>query len=44
MEAGLYQIEISLDYTLCDGFKDPPVDWYKKGTHFTPDFYSLCLL
>ena len=32
MEAGLYQIEISLDYTLCDGFKDPPVDWYKKGT------------
>ena len=31
MEAGSYQIEISLDYTLCDGFKDPPVDWYKKG-------------
>ncbi|CAB4011400.1 Hypothetical predicted protein, partial [Paramuricea clavata] len=31
MEAGLYQIEINLDYTLCDGFKDPPVDWYKKG-------------
>ena len=31
MEAGLYQIEIHLDYTLCDGFKDPPVDWYKKG-------------
>ena len=44
MEAGFYQIEISLDYTLCDGFKDPPVDWYKKGTHFTPDFYSLCFL
>ena len=32
MEAGLYQIEINLDYTLCDGFKDPPVDWYKKGS------------
>ena len=33
MEAGLYQIEIYLDYTLCDGFKDPPVDWYKKGKY-----------
>ncbi len=31
MEAGLYQIEINLDYTLCDGFKDPPMDWYEKG-------------
>ena len=31
MEAGDYGVEITLDYTLCDGFKDPPVDWYKKG-------------
>ncbi|XP_028403765.1 uncharacterized protein LOC114526376 [Dendronephthya gigantea] len=31
MEAGFYQIEITLDYTLCDGFKDPPAYWYKKG-------------
>ena len=34
MEAGLYQIEINLDYTLCDGFNDPPVDWYKKGIYY----------
>ncbi|XP_028403713.1 uncharacterized protein LOC114526330 [Dendronephthya gigantea] len=33
MEAGLYQIEITLDYTLCDGFKDPPAYWYKKGSY-----------
>ena len=38
MEAGLYQIEISLDYTLCDGFKDPPVDWYRKGTYTVHQF------
>ena len=33
MEAGYYRIEIKLDYTLCDGFKDPPVDWYRKGSY-----------
>ena len=38
MEAGLYQIEISLDYTLCDGFKDPPVDWYRKGMYTVHQF------
>ena len=38
MESGLYHIEIYLDYTLCDGFKDPPVDWFKKGKRSISDF------
>ena len=30
-EPGKYEAEIFLDYTLCDGMKDPPVDWFIKG-------------
>ena len=30
-EPGKYSAEIVLDYTLCDGMKDPPVDWFIKG-------------
>ena len=32
MEPGTYSIRIFLDYSLCDGLRDPPVDWYKQGT------------
>lgn len=28
---GVYSAEIYLDYTLCDGYKDPPVGWFVKG-------------
>ena len=31
LEPGLYRAEIMLDYTLCDGLRDPPVDWFKIG-------------
>ena len=31
MEPGIYQLMISLDYSLCDGFKDPPRDWFIMG-------------
>ena len=31
MEPGIYQLMIYLDYSLCDGFKDPPRDWFIKG-------------
>ena len=31
MEPGIYQLSIYLDYSLCDGFKDPPRDWFIKG-------------
>ena len=30
-EPGIYQVLIFLDYSLCDGFKDPPPDWFIKG-------------
>lgn len=32
-EPGKYNAEIVLDYTLCDGMKDPPVDWFIKGNY-----------
>lgn len=31
MEPGVYKINIILDYTLCDGLIDPPMDWFKNG-------------
>ncbi|KAJ7374433.1 hypothetical protein OS493_007539 [Desmophyllum pertusum] len=31
MEPGVYKLLIYLDYSLCDGFKDPPLDWFIKG-------------
>lgn len=31
MEAGVYTASIILDFTLCDGFKDPPSDWFVTG-------------
>lgn len=31
VEAGIYHVEITLDYTLCDGFRDPPENWFILG-------------
>lgn len=31
LEPGKYSADIILDYTMCDGMKDPPIDWFKKG-------------
>ena len=31
MEPGEYKIKMILDYTLCDGLIDPPMDWFKNG-------------
>lgn len=28
-EPGYYKADIFLDFTLCDGFRDPPPDWFK---------------
>ena len=33
MEPGIYTLDIRLDYTLCDGFRDPPVEWFHKGLY-----------
>lgn len=30
-EPGSYWAEIVLDYSLCEGFKDPPLDWFIRG-------------
>ncbi|KAL9954316.1 hypothetical protein ACROYT_G041837 [Oculina patagonica] len=30
-EPGVYHLMIYLDYSLCDGFRDPPRDWFIKG-------------
>ena len=33
MEPGNYSAQVFLDYTLCDGFRDPPEDWFIKGNN-----------
>lgn len=32
IEPGNYQVEAILDHSLCDGFADPPPDWFIVGT------------
>ena len=34
LEPGNYSVQAILDFTLCDGFRDPPEDWYIKGSLF----------
>lgn len=31
MDPGVYKLEISLDYSLCDGYRDPPRNWFILG-------------
>lgn len=38
VEPGHYSAQVFLDFTLCDGFRDPPEDWYIKGS------YVFCFL
>ena len=38
-DAGSYQIGIRLDYTLCDGFADPPNIWPLIPTDAPPAAY-----
>ena len=33
LEPGNYSTQIFLDYTLCDGYRDPPANWYMKGAN-----------
>ena len=28
---GNYKIMMVLEYSLCDGYKEPPIDWFIKG-------------
>ena len=31
VEAGIYYVDITLDYTLCNGFRDTPENWFILG-------------
>ena len=33
MDPGVYIVDIRLDYTLCDGLRDPPLEWFRKGLY-----------
>jgi hypothetical protein len=33
MEQGVYEAQIRLDYSLCDGYRDPPPDWFIRGKY-----------
>ena len=35
VEAGVYTLDITLDYSLCDGYRDPPEDWFIIGESVT---------
>lgn len=32
---GRYYVELYLEYTLCDGYKDPPPEWFLRGLYFS---------
>ncbi|XP_020618883.1 uncharacterized protein LOC110056713 [Orbicella faveolata] len=31
MDPGVYKLDITLDYSLCDGYRDPPKNWFIVG-------------
>ena len=31
MDPGVYKLDITLDYSLCDGYRDPPRNWFILG-------------
>lgn len=35
---GRYYVELFLEYTLCDGYKDPPPEWFIRGFIFFSSF------
>lgn len=49
LESGVYTANITLDYTLCDGFVDPPWNWFIIGRllsvlSFTVHTFLRCLV
>ena len=34
MDLGVYKLDITLDYSLCDGFRDPPKNWFIVGKRY----------
>ena len=33
MDPGIYKLDITLDYSLCDGYRDPPENWFIVGKY-----------
>lgn len=44
IEPGMYRAEIMLDYTLCDGLRDPPDDWFKIGMCLHSCYFQVTFL
>ena len=40
VEPGDYLAQITLDFTLCDGLREPPVDWFIKGLKLKKSFFT----
>jgi len=41
---GLYYVELFLEYTLCDGYKEPPDEWFIRGDNMTSFRHLLNVL
>ena len=41
MDRGVYFLYIFLDYSLCNGLRDPPNDWFKKGKEHFFTFFPV---
>ena len=39
---GIYNVYIYLDYSLCNGLRDPPVDWFIRGTGINLSIKHSC--
>lgn len=42
-DPGVYKVDIVLDYSLCDGYRDPPSDWFKKGKYMNSNKIYECV-
>jgi hypothetical protein len=41
METGNYTVRAYLDYSLCDGLRDPPEDWFRVGKCYCCVVYGI---
>ena len=44
VEAGIYSLDVTLDYSLCDGYRDPPKDWFIIGNRLFWSIYFVIRL
>ena len=41
MDPGVYKLDITLDYSLCDGYRDPPKNWFIVGEQLSNRYGRL---